>query len=118
MGVNQWLKLITQKIREKKRKHTDSMKPRLAKEANSVAGLDKGPRFHKHDRQPGQAPPISDVAPVPRPTDPWASGCLLPGHRSAECGNLTAQPRLLGLEASAFPPRSKALPSGLIRQTS
>lgn len=51
MGVNQWLKLITQKIREKKRKYTDSMKPRLAKEANSVAGLDKGPRFRKHDRQ-------------------------------------------------------------------
>ena len=62
--------------------------------------------------------PGPTVAPAPRPTDPWASGCLLPGHRSAECGNLTAQPGLLGPEASAFPPRNKALPSGLIRQTS
>ena len=51
MGINQWLKLITQKIREKKRKYTDSMKPKLAKETNGVAGLDKGPRFRKHARQ-------------------------------------------------------------------
>lgn len=61
----------------------------------------------------GQATLVSDMAP-----EPWASGCLPPGHHISVCGNLTAHQRLLELETSAFPPRNKALPSGLIRQRS
>lgn len=82
-----------------------------------LQGLGEGLRIHVrvHRAQPQRS---VTRAPAPWSPDPWTGGFFPPGYRLAESGRLTAQPRLLGLESSAFPPQNKALTSGLIRQTS
>lgn len=68
----------------------------------------------------GSAAYVSPSCPAPwvRSRLPGGSGFLPPGQRMASSGGLTAHPRLLGVESGALPPRNKAPPSGLIRQTS